>query len=111
MKKRTTFDVIIDALSWAGLIVCWLGGLFLRIVQSYKPGALGIIGGKSGPVAVYFSGNPVYQAVPIIAGTLLFIFFTWLLRKNPHSILAQIYRILRFVFIVAACYLTVRFVI
>ena len=110
MAKRSKFGAIIDSLSWIAIISAWLTVLFLRLVQSTRPGMLGTIKADNGPIAVYFSGDPIYQFVPVIAGTLLFMILSAPLRKNPVSIPSRICRCLRLATAAAACYFTVTFV-
>ncbi len=99
-NKVNKIDQVIDTLSWAGLVISWLVAIFLRIVQSYKPGTIGIIGGSDGPTAIFFT-NPFFQVSPAIAGTLLFFILTLLLRLTLRSIVGQFFRYLRLIVILA----------
>ncbi len=108
-NKVRKSDKIVDAISWAGLILLWLATVFLRVLQSYRPGAIGVIGSPDGPTAVFFT-SPFLQMTPAIAGTVLFLILTLLIRINPRSILSMIFRYLRLATIVAACYFTVAYI-
>lgn len=111
MEKRSNFDTVVDSLSWAGIILAWITVLFLRFIQSARPGTLGNINADKGAIAEYFSGDPIYQFIPVIAGTLLFMLLSMPLRKNPTSVPAKICRYLRLAVAVAACYFTVTFIV
>ncbi len=104
--KLKKVDQIIDGISWAGLVLLWVMAAFIRFVQSHKPGAIGVIGSSDGPTAIFFA-YPILQMTPAIAGTLLFIILTILLRISPTSIGGRICRYLRFAVVIAGCLLTV----
>ena len=111
MSKQLSFVSTIDTLSWTAIVLSWVAAMFLRLVQSVRPGALGAIRNPETPPGVLLYEAPVYQLMPVIAGTLLFAILAAMLRRNPTSKVSYFVRCLRLAVAVAALYFTISLVI
>jgi magnesium-transporting ATPase (P-type) len=103
--NQTKIDIVADFISWFGLVLVWGATAFLRIIQSNRPGALGNTDIMDGPLSLYFSKTPFSQMMPAVAGTLLFLVLTFLIRSKPEAILSLICRYVRLAVVVVAGYL------